>query len=250
MGDIRSTSRLLEDYQRHTTHLEELRALLHERLGAARDAMTENETEPGSEPASPEDPGEPVSLSARRAARAARTVVEIEAAIERLDFGVYGTCEHCGAFIALRRLRQVPHTRHCDDCETPRARPSGPALASFPTLRKDQNTMISDVHLSSVQLDSIREELEGQLLRWTRQLSELEAAVGDDSVEVSEKSALLADIVSAERSASVLRATLGEIAELTYGRCDGCGSGIPFERLKARPLARFCMQCQRRHENG
>ncbi|MER7129261.1 TraR/DksA family transcriptional regulator [Streptosporangium saharense] len=245
MGDIRSTSRLLEDYQRHTTHLEELRALLHERLAAARVTMTEADPETGTGAGD-----EPVSLSARRAARAARTAVEVEAAIERLDFGVYGTCEQCGAFVALRRLRQEPHTRHCDDCDTARVRPAGPALASFPNLRKDHNTMISDVHLSSVQLDSIREELEGQLMRWTRQLSELEAAVGDDSVQVSEKSGLLADIVSAERSASVLRTALKEIAELTYGRCDGCGSGIPFERLKARPLARFCMNCQRRHENG
>ncbi|MEV7009820.1 TraR/DksA family transcriptional regulator [Streptosporangium sp. NPDC051022] len=110
--------------------------------------------------------------------------------------------------------------------------------------------MISDVHLSSVQLDAIREELEGQLLRWTRQLTELEAAVNDDAVEVSAKAGVLADIVSAERNTSVLRGALKEIAELTYGRCDGCGSGIPFERLKARPLARFCMDCQRRHENG
>ncbi|WP_271221348.1 TraR/DksA family transcriptional regulator [Streptosporangium carneum] len=110
--------------------------------------------------------------------------------------------------------------------------------------------MISDVHLSGVQLDVIRQELEGQLLRWTRQLAELEASVSDDSVEVSEKAALLADIVSAERSTSVVRTALKDISELTYGRCDGCGLGIPFERLKARPLARFCMRCQLRHENG
>ncbi len=115
---------------------------------------------------------------------------------------------------------------------------------------KDPNTMASDVHLSGVQLDVVREELEGQLLRWTRQLAELEAAVGDDSVEVSAKAAPLADIVSAERNVAVVRDALKDISELTYGRCDGCGSGIPFERLKARPLARLCMDCQRRHESG
>lgn len=110
--------------------------------------------------------------------------------------------------------------------------------------------MISDIHLSSVQLDTIREELEEQLFRWTKQLAELEAAVGDDAVEVSAKPGLLADIVSAERNTAVLRNALKNITDLTYGRCDGCGSGIPFDRLKARPLARFCMECQRRHESG
>ncbi|GAA3116034.1 TraR/DksA family transcriptional regulator [Streptosporangium carneum] len=120
MGDIRSTSRLLDDYRRHTAQLEELRALLHERLAAARaerDSLAEDEHVSRS-PAS----GEPVSLAARRAERARTAVTEIEAAIERLDFGVYGTCLRCGAFIALRRLRRVPHTRHCADCHDTRRR--------------------------------------------------------------------------------------------------------------------------------
>ncbi|GAA4227543.1 DnaK suppressor protein [Streptosporangium album] len=121
---------------------------------------------------------------------------------------------------------------------------------SFPNFRKDSDIMISDTHLSSVQLDIIREELEEQLFWRTRQLADLEAAVNDDAVETSAKSGLLADIVSVERSTAVVRKALKSVAELTYGRCDGCGSAIPYERLKARPLACFCMDCQRRHENG
>lgn len=110
--------------------------------------------------------------------------------------------------------------------------------------------MISDIHLSSIQLDAIRQELDEQLFRWTKQLADLEAAVNDDAVEISVKSGLFADIVSAERNIAILRNALKNVTELTYGRCDGCNSNIPFERLKARPLARFCMECQRRHENG
>ncbi|WP_433239816.1 TraR/DksA family transcriptional regulator [Streptosporangium sp. CA-135522] len=108
--------------------------------------------------------------------------------------------------------------------------------------------MSVDTHLSGVQLDAIREELEEQLFRWTRQLAELEAVV-NDAVEVSAKPEILADIASAERSTAVVRHALRDITELTYGRCGDCGLGIPFERLKARPLARFCMRCQRRHEH-
>jgi DnaK suppressor protein len=29
----------------------------------------------------------------------------------------------------------------------------------------------------------------------------------------------------------------------TYGACEGCGSAIPPERLRARPVARTCIQC-------
>ena len=44
--------------------------------------------------------------------------------------------------------------------------------------------MISDIHLSSIQLDAIRQELHEQLFRWTKQLADLEAAVNDDAVEI------------------------------------------------------------------
>ncbi|GGS48554.1 molecular chaperone DnaK [Planobispora rosea] len=108
--------------------------------------------------------------------------------------------------------------------------------------------MTADVRLSDVQLTSIREELREQLFRWTKRLAELEAAVNDDAVEVSAKPDVLADIVSVERNIAVVRAALRNIAELVYGRCEDCGSDIPFERLKARPLAAFCVGCQRRRE--
>ncbi|MFC4058841.1 TraR/DksA family transcriptional regulator [Planomonospora corallina] len=114
MGDIRWASSLLEDYQRHTARLEELRALLHERLAAAR-AELSSLAEDGRAPERPADGG-PVPLDWGRAERARTAVAEIEAAIERLDFGVYGTCRRCGVFIALQRLRRVPHTRHCAAC--------------------------------------------------------------------------------------------------------------------------------------
>ncbi|GAA4227540.1 DnaK suppressor protein [Streptosporangium album] len=114
MGDIRSTSRLLEDYQRHIAQLEELHALLHKRLVAARAewaSLTEGERVPG-----PPTADTTVPPARGRAERARTAVMEIETAIGRLESGVYGTCQRCGAFIALHRLRQVPHTRYCTAC--------------------------------------------------------------------------------------------------------------------------------------
>lgn len=114
MDDIRSASMLLEEYQRHTTHLEELRVLLHERLAAAR-AELDTITGRGPMPPPP-GAGEPIPLTWKRAQRVWSTLGEIEAAIERLDFGVYGTCQRCGSFIPLDRLRDTPHVQHCAAC--------------------------------------------------------------------------------------------------------------------------------------
>ncbi|MEU6998109.1 hypothetical protein [Nonomuraea sp. NPDC046570] len=92
MADIRSVHALMQDYQRHLAHLEELRGLLRERLEVAR------------------------SAGGRSAGRAVRLIAEIEAAIERMDSGRYGTCLRCGTFIALDQLRNAPHRQECVEC--------------------------------------------------------------------------------------------------------------------------------------
>lgn len=38
---------------------------------------------------------------------------EVDAAIERIDRGTYGTCEQCGEPIAEARLEAMPATRYC-----------------------------------------------------------------------------------------------------------------------------------------
>ena len=41
---------------------------------------------------------------------------EIEAAIDRLDRGAYGTCERCGRPVGEGRLRARPTARMCIEC--------------------------------------------------------------------------------------------------------------------------------------
>lgn len=41
---------------------------------------------------------------------------EIDAALARLDAGVYGTCERCGRSISAGRLEARPTARTCIDC--------------------------------------------------------------------------------------------------------------------------------------
>jgi DnaK suppressor protein len=49
--------------------------------------------------------------------RAERALAEVEAAIERLDQGTYGTCVRCGRPIATGRLDAIPWAAHCIDCQ-------------------------------------------------------------------------------------------------------------------------------------
>jgi len=71
----------MEECRRYSAQLSELRMLLEERLHAAV--------------------GE---------------VAAIEAALERMERGLYGTCTRCEAFLPLDRLRLAPHVQHCASC--------------------------------------------------------------------------------------------------------------------------------------
>jgi RNA polymerase-binding transcription factor len=48
--------------------------------------------------------------------RERKLLKEIDAALERIKDGSYGTCERCGKEIAMRRLRAVPWARYCLIC--------------------------------------------------------------------------------------------------------------------------------------
>jgi DnaK suppressor protein len=49
--------------------------------------------------------------------RERRELDEIQEAMARLETGSFGTCEICGALIALPRLRAIPWARHCLACQ-------------------------------------------------------------------------------------------------------------------------------------
>ena len=42
---------------------------------------------------------------------------EIEHALRRIDEANYGVCEECGLEVAEARLKAMPFTRHCWDCQ-------------------------------------------------------------------------------------------------------------------------------------
>ena len=61
---------------------------------------------------------DPVAVS--RAAALLRRVEEIDAALDRIDAGTYGTCVHCGTAIPPERLEFRPHAAGCVSCQQAR----------------------------------------------------------------------------------------------------------------------------------
>ncbi|MEU6730610.1 TraR/DksA C4-type zinc finger protein [Nonomuraea wenchangensis] len=108
--------------------------------------------------------------------------------------------------------------------------------------------VLPGAHLSTVQLQSLREDLQEQLEQRRRQLEALREQERDGSGADGTWQELLASITAAERAVAELSQAYDRLADGTYGRCAHCERGIPFERLKVRPLARTCIDCQRRHE--
>lgn len=103
-----------------------------------------------------------------------------------------------------------------------------------------------------VQRRQLRQDIRDELLRTDEeQYGELAGQVhdtGDESV-----ADLLADINTAVIGQSIkalreVEAAQERIREGYYGRCEDCEVEIPFERLKAYPAARRCIQDQERYE--
>lgn len=103
-------------------------------------------------------------------------------------------------------------------------------------------------HLSSVQLQSLRQDLETQLEQHRRHLQGLREQEQDSNGADGTWQELVVSITTAERAVAELSQAINRLADGTYGRCSHCQAPIPFDRLKVRPLARTCIQCQRRKE--
>lgn len=50
--------------------------------------------------------------------RAVQHLVQVDAALARLDDGTFGTCIRCGREIAPARLEALPWASHCIDCQS------------------------------------------------------------------------------------------------------------------------------------
>ena len=93
-----------------------------ESLRAEADLLAE-EREPG-DVQFDEESGEGDTMAVERerdlalSAQAAAAVEQIDAAIERIHDGTYGTCENCGKDIPRERLRALPYAALCVTCKS------------------------------------------------------------------------------------------------------------------------------------
>ena len=62
----------------------------------------------------------PDPVAQRRSADLKDTIVEIDAALARIDAGTYGQCGHCGTSIPEERLEVRPFTATCVACSSAR----------------------------------------------------------------------------------------------------------------------------------
>lgn len=83
----------------------------------------------------PQDPGEKSMLDVLSDAGLAIADVrriqltQLEEAQRRLEMGTYGRCEGCGEVIDIQRLRLVPFTAYCVNCQKEQEGPSkGPGV--------------------------------------------------------------------------------------------------------------------------
>lgn len=59
-------------------------------------------------------------LTARVSAVTRANLAEVDAALSRIDDGVYGDCTSCGSAIAQERLAALPAAAHCVQCQSQR----------------------------------------------------------------------------------------------------------------------------------
>ena len=62
----------------------------------------------------------PDPVTVNRAASLLRTIEEIDAALERIVAGSYGTCVHCGSAVPAERLEFRPFAAACVSCQRTR----------------------------------------------------------------------------------------------------------------------------------
>jgi DnaK suppressor protein len=63
-----------------------------------------------------------------------REILQIDAAIARLDAGEYGVCRDCDQEIDPRRLAALPYALLCTECATRRERAPGTIVEEPPTI--------------------------------------------------------------------------------------------------------------------
>ncbi len=110
-----------------------------------------------------------------------------------------------------------------------------------------------------VTYDELHQQLWEQAKELKAQLEALQRSVREEGVgysnhmadvgsEVFEQARDVSLSKTLRHSLEDVEAALHKFDDGTYGICESCGTIIELARLEALPSARYCMQCQSRHE--
>jgi DnaK suppressor protein len=108
---VSARQRLAAERDRTMARLERLRVEHAGFVAASKDSNADDEHDPE---------GTTIAFERSQVATLVREgeqhLIDIHAALARLDAGSYGTCEGCGSPIPDGRLEARPTTRHCVQC--------------------------------------------------------------------------------------------------------------------------------------
>ena len=113
-----------------SAHLPVLREILEEQRQFRLDQLTELTDRPDAPPPDTTDARVQVSLALAAAARQA--LLDLDAAIARLDAGRYGRCLGCTRQIGLERLYVIPQASLCIECQRRLDAGTGPVSRTRP----------------------------------------------------------------------------------------------------------------------
>ena len=98
----------------------ELRKRLLREVDSAEEALRQDVVKPGDISSVPTHPADQdvEGLDSEIAISQNQELIleQVEAALERIKAGMYGTCEQCGRTIDMQRLQAVPYTSRCIEC--------------------------------------------------------------------------------------------------------------------------------------
>ena len=103
---------------------------------------------------------------------------------------------------------------------------------------------------TTLDLHTIRADLEEQRRFRLEQLRELDGAVTSTGVDGAHAEVLFALRKAARTVLADIDAALGRIDLGRYGRCRRCGDAIARDRLESLPMVALCMPCQYAAEVG
>lgn len=115
--------------------------------------------------------------------------------------------------------------------------------------------------MSTLDIDAIQTDLEGQRSRLVEQLDELGATPSGDlrsdlnygdgfadaAATTAERTERLGLVETLKGQLDEVDKALERIEEGTYGQCAQCGKEIPPARLEARPESTLCIDCKSRN---